>query len=158
MSTLVSQYNVRDAFDVPAKKIIIGHSLTSYKNSVIPEILIDNKDTDDMYVWCLRPLKQTGSFVQRQNIARDKTDPGYWVYNLNQIYDWNQFEIILAEKRIFKLRIQFPGSVVPLAMFIPSSDNWRTCPLICCLKTFKQFDKWTVDYFLNIFPLGWLFI
>ena len=33
-----------------------------------------------------------------ENIARGTTDPGYWVYNLNHFSDWNQFEIILAEK------------------------------------------------------------
>ena len=32
------------------------------------------------------------------NIARGTTDPGYWVYNLNHVSDWNHFEIILAEK------------------------------------------------------------
>ena len=29
-----------------------------------------------------------------KNIARGTTDPGYWVCNLNQIYDWSQFENI----------------------------------------------------------------
>ena len=36
--------------------------------------------------------------IQHQNIARGTTDPGYWVYNLNHVSDWNKFEIILAEK------------------------------------------------------------
>ena len=35
---------------------------------------------------------------QQKNIAWGTTDPGYWVYNLNHVSDWNQFEIILAEK------------------------------------------------------------
>ena len=33
-----------------------------------------------------------------KNIARGTTDPGYWVYNSNKFSDWNQFDIILAEK------------------------------------------------------------
>ena len=32
------------------------------------------------------------------NIARGTTDPGYWVYNLNHVSDWNWFEIILTAK------------------------------------------------------------
>ena len=32
---------------------------------------------------------------KNQNIARGTTDPGYWVYNLNQISDWSQFENII---------------------------------------------------------------
>ena len=52
-----------------------------------------------------------------RNIARGTTDPGYWVYNLNHFSDWNKFEINIGWKRSFKLRTQYPGSVVPLAMF-----------------------------------------
>ena len=33
-----------------------------------------------------------------RNIARGTTDPGYWVYDLNNLSDWNKFEIISAEK------------------------------------------------------------
>ena len=29
---------------------------------------------------------------QPVNIARGTTDPGYWVYNLNHVSDWNLFE------------------------------------------------------------------
>ena len=33
-----------------------------------------------------------------ENIARGTTDPGYWVYDLNDFSDWNRFEIIPVEK------------------------------------------------------------
>ena len=59
----------------------------------------------------------------RWNIARGTTDPGYWVYNLNHVSDWNWFEIILAEKVYSSY-----GSVVPLAIFFSS---------FCTLNYFK---------------------
>ena len=34
--------------------------------------------------------------INFKNIARGTTDPGYWVYNLNHVFDWNLFEIIFA--------------------------------------------------------------
>ena len=41
--------------------------------------------------------KSWWSKSMRVNIARGTTDPGYWVYNLNHVTDWNQFEIISTE-------------------------------------------------------------
>ena len=36
------------------------------------------------------------------NIARGTTDPGYWVYNLNHFSDWNEFEIVEMNLKLFK--------------------------------------------------------
>ena len=40
------------------------------------------------------------SWKQVENIARGTTDPGHWVYDLNNLSDWNQSEIILASEII----------------------------------------------------------
>ena len=53
----------------------------------------------------------------KKNIARGTTDPGYWVYNLNHVSDWKWFKNNFSWKFSFKLWNQYPGSVVPLAMF-----------------------------------------
>ena len=46
---------------------------------------------------------------QMWNIARGTTDPGYWVYGLNNFSDWNQFEIISAEKDYSSFELDTPG-------------------------------------------------
>ena len=35
------------------------------------------------------------------NIARGTTDPGYWVFSLNNVSDWNQFEISISWDNFF---------------------------------------------------------
>ena len=37
---------------------------------------------------------------ETNNIARGTTDPGYWVYNLNCLFDWIEFVIILTLEHI----------------------------------------------------------
>ena len=75
------------------------------------------------------------SFCEK-NIARGTTDPGYWVYNLNHVSDWDQFEIILAEKDY-------------------SSYGLNTLGPLClgqCLKDFLHFSfKFFKTFFWNFF-------
>ena len=62
--------------------------------------------------------------IKWRNIAWGTTDPGYWVYNLNHVSDWKSILNYFGWKRSFKLRTQYPGSVVPLAMFILPTLFW----------------------------------
>ena len=45
----------------------------------------------------------------KKNIARGTTDPGYWVYYLNNFSDWNQFEMILDEKDYLSFELNTLG-------------------------------------------------
>ena len=50
----------------------------------------------ELYSWYLSNWPPVSTRGRCQNIARGTTDPGYWVYNLNNFSDWNQFEITLV--------------------------------------------------------------
>ena len=39
--------------------------------------------------------------TKQPNIARGTTDPGYWVFSLNYISDWDQFEISISQDNFF---------------------------------------------------------
>ena len=53
--------------------------------------------------------------------ATDASGASWWP-NFNNFSDWNQLEIIFAE-RLLKIRTQYPESVEPLAMFSFSCDG-----------------------------------
>ena len=57
------------------------------------------------------------------NIARGTTDPGYWVYNLNHVSDWNWFEIILAEKVYSSYGLNTLGPLCLWQCFLVTSHN-----------------------------------
>ena len=54
-----------------------------------------------------------------KNIARGTKDPGYWVYNLNYFSDWNEFEIILANKIWSRF-----WNLVKILKFGGNSETW----------------------------------
>ena len=59
------------------------------------------------------------------NIARGTTDPGYWVYNLNNVSDWNWFEIILAEKVYSSYGLNTLGPLCLWQCFLISCDIFK---------------------------------
>ena len=85
----------------------------------------------------LKKLKGTYFDAYLRNIARGTTDPGYWVYNLNHVSDWNQFANILAEKDHSSYGLNTLG---PLCL-------WQ------CFKTFFSTFSYFFQLFFNFFHL-----
>ena len=59
--------------------------------------------------------------ILKINIARGTTDPGYWVYNLNHVSDWNQFESISDEKVYSSFELNTLGPLCLWQCLVPFS-------------------------------------
>ena len=102
--------------------------------------------------------KSWKSWENIENIARGTTDPGYWVYNLNHVSDWNWFEIILAEKLNSSYGLNTLG---PLCLwqcfFIFFQLLFNFCSTFCQLfvnfffQLFFNFFQFFFNFFLNFF-------
>ena len=104
---------------------------------------------------CFPPPKKTDilKLFNHKNIARGTTDPGYWVYKLNHVSDWSQFEIILAEKDHSSYGL---NTLVRCA-----SGNVRNLFVDTLLKNHKichLFFFYFSQFFLNLFSFFfWIF-
>ena len=100
-----------------------------------------------------------------KNIARGTTDPGYWVYNLNHVSDWNWFEIILAEKVYSSHGLNTLGPLClwqcffffpflrSLELFLPWWNKWtfRLNPIILIIICLRYMVIWI--YHLIVEPI-----
>ena len=68
--------------------------------------------------------KRLTQINDKRNINRGTTDPGYWVYNLNHVFDWNKFEIILAEKDHSSYGLNTLGPLCLWQCFFSTSVNF----------------------------------
>ena len=76
------------------------------------------------------------------NIARGTTDPGYWVYNLNYLFDNIEFIFILAAEIFSSFRL---NSICPLCLwqcfFVKCKIGHQMAPLAIILKIQKNVHR-----------------
>ena len=68
---------------------------------------------------------------QKRNIARGTTDPGYWLCILSYLLSCDENKLW----RLFEVRSQHPGSVVPLAMFLNFFSTFSSFWIFTCISS-----------------------